>query len=40
MPYLLLRGLSHSVTACLLLLLTACAEAPAQPLAAAGIEGG
>ena len=32
MPYLLLRGLSHSATACILLLLTACAEAPAQPL--------
>ena len=37
MPYLLLRGLSHSATACLLLLLTACAEAPAQPLAAAPV---
>ncbi|WPC04536.1 lytic murein transglycosylase [Pseudomonas benzenivorans] len=35
MPYLLLRGLSHTATACLLLLLTACAEAPAQPLASA-----
>jgi len=35
MPYLLLRGLTHSATACLLLLLTACAEAPAQPLAVA-----
>ncbi|MBS7664068.1 lytic murein transglycosylase [Pseudomonas lalucatii] len=32
MPYLLLRGLTHTATACLLLLLTACAEAPAQPL--------
>ena len=37
MPYLFLRGLSHSATACILLLLTACAEAPAQPLAAAAI---
>ncbi|MDX1300483.1 MAG: lytic murein transglycosylase, partial [Pseudomonas sp.] len=37
MPYLLLRGLSHSATACALLLLTACAEAPAQPLAATPI---
>ena len=37
MPYLLLRGLSHSAIACLLLLLTACAEAPAQPLVAAPI---
>ena len=37
MPYLLLRGLSHSATACILLLLTACAEAPAQPLAATPI---
>lgn len=37
MPYLLLRGLSHSAIACLLLLLTACAEAPAQPLAAAPV---
>jgi membrane-bound lytic murein transglycosylase B len=35
MPYLLLRGLSHSATACFLLLLTACAEVPAQPLSAA-----
>lgn len=35
MPYLLLRGLIHSPTACILLLLTACAEAPAQPLAVA-----
>jgi membrane-bound lytic murein transglycosylase B len=35
MPDLLIRGLSHSATACLLLLLTACAEAPAQPLASA-----
>ena len=33
MPYLLLRGLSHSATALFLLLLTACAEVPAQPLA-------
>ena len=32
MPYLLLRGLVHSATACLLLLLSACAEVPAQPL--------
>jgi len=37
MPDLFLRGLSHSATACTLLLLTACAEAPAQPLAAAAI---
>ena len=37
MPYLLIRGLSHSATACILLLLTACADAPAQPLAAAPI---
>ena len=37
MPYLFLRGLSHSATACILLLLTACAEAPAQPLAATAI---
>ena len=37
MPYLLLRGLSHSAIACLLLLLTACAEAPAQPLVAAPV---
>ncbi|MGB4072291.1 lytic murein transglycosylase [Pseudomonas sp.] len=35
MPYLFLRGLTHSAAACLLLLLTACAEAPAQPLAVA-----
>lgn len=35
MPYLLLRGLIHSAAACILLLLTACAEAPAQPLAVA-----
>lgn len=35
MPYLLLRGLFHTATACLLLLLTACAEAPAQSLASA-----
>lgn len=35
MPYLLLRGLIHSATACILLLLTACAEAPAQPLVVA-----
>ncbi|WP_439859816.1 lytic murein transglycosylase [Pseudomonas sp. MBLB4136] len=33
MPYLLLRGLNHTATACLLVLLSACAEAPAQPLA-------
>jgi membrane-bound lytic murein transglycosylase B len=37
MPYLLLRGLSHSATACIVLLLTACAEIPAQALAAAPI---
>jgi membrane-bound lytic murein transglycosylase B len=35
MPYLLLRGLLHTATACVLLLLTACAEAPAQSLASA-----
>jgi membrane-bound lytic murein transglycosylase B len=35
MPYLLLRGLFHTATACVLLLLTACAEAPAQSLASA-----
>ncbi|MDO9622802.1 MAG: lytic murein transglycosylase [Pseudomonas sp.] len=35
MPNLLLRSLSHITSACLLLLLTACAEAPAQSLAAA-----
>jgi len=34
MPYLLLRGLSHCATACTLLLLSACAEVPAQPLTA------
>ncbi|MDX1370093.1 lytic murein transglycosylase [Pseudomonas sp.] len=33
MPNLLLRSLSHIASACLLLLLTACAEAPAQSLA-------
>lgn len=33
MPNLLLRSLSHITSACLLLLLTACAEAPAQSLA-------
>ncbi len=32
MSYLLLRGLSNCATACTLLLLTACAEVPAQPL--------
>jgi len=35
MSYLLLRGLSNCATACTLLLLTACAEVPAQPLAVA-----
>jgi membrane-bound lytic murein transglycosylase B len=35
MPNLLLRSLSHITSACLLLLLTACAEAPAQSLATA-----
>lgn len=34
MPYLLVRGLKRSATASLLLLLTACAEVPAQPLVA------
>lgn len=34
MPYLLVRGLKQSATASLLLLLTACADVPAQPLAA------
>lgn len=33
MPNLLVRSLSHITSACLLLLLTACAEAPAQSLA-------
>ncbi|NQD91555.1 lytic murein transglycosylase [Pseudomonas sp. CrR25] len=33
MSYLLLRGLQHTATASLLLLLSACAEAPAQSLA-------
>jgi membrane-bound lytic murein transglycosylase B len=33
MPHLLLRGLIHTATACALLLLGACAEVPAQPLA-------
>lgn len=37
MPYLLLRGLFHTATACILLLLTACAEAPAQSLASAPV---
>ncbi len=32
MPYLLPRGLTHTTAACLFLLLSACAEAPAQPL--------
>ncbi|MGE8500249.1 MAG: lytic murein transglycosylase [Pseudomonas sp.] len=35
MPNLLFRCLSHSATACFFVLLTACAEAPAQPLATA-----
>jgi membrane-bound lytic murein transglycosylase B len=35
MPNLLLRSLSHIASACFLLLLTACAEAPAQALATA-----
>jgi len=35
MPNLLLRGLQHSATAAILLLLSACAEAPAQSLATA-----
>ena len=38
MPDLLLRGLHHSATACILLLLTACAEVPAQPLTAAPLK--
>lgn len=37
MPHLFIRGLINSATACALLLLTACAEAPAQPLAAAAL---
>jgi membrane-bound lytic murein transglycosylase B len=37
MPDLLIRGLSHSATACTLMLLIACAEAPAQTYAAAPI---
>jgi membrane-bound lytic murein transglycosylase B len=35
MPNLLLRSLSHTATACTLLLLSACSEAPAQSLATA-----
>lgn len=37
MPNLLLRGLSHCATACTLLLLSACAEVPAQPLTASAV---
>jgi membrane-bound lytic murein transglycosylase B len=35
MPYLLLRGVLHTASACIFLLLTACAEAPAQSLSTA-----
>jgi membrane-bound lytic murein transglycosylase B len=35
MPNLLLRSLSHTASACIFLLLSACSEAPAQPLATA-----
>lgn len=35
MPSLLLRGLTHLATSCVCLVLTACAEAPAQSLASA-----
>ncbi len=37
MPHLFLRGLINTATACVLILLSACAEVPAQPLAVAAI---